>query len=47
MYISGRVKDMFMNGRVNVYPAEVEQAILARPSVQDAAAGVGIDGKWR
>lgn len=36
-YIAGRRKDMFISGGVNVYPAEVEAALLLHPRVQDAA----------
>jgi len=36
-YIAGRRKDMFISGGVNVYPAEVEAALLLHPGVQDAA----------
>ncbi len=39
--IAGRSKDMFISGGVNVYPAEIEGALLLHPGVQDAAvAGV-------
>ena len=36
-YIAGRKKDMFISGGVNVYPAEIEAALLLHPRVQDAA----------
>jgi fatty-acyl-CoA synthase len=35
--IAGRRKDMFISGGVNVYPAEIEGALLLHPDVQDAA----------
>ncbi|SFD18937.1 Acyl-CoA synthetase (AMP-forming)/AMP-acid ligase II [Pseudomonas citronellolis] len=35
--ITDRLKDMFINGGFNVYPAEIEQAILAYPGVAQAA----------
>ena len=35
--IVGRVKDMFIVGGFNVYPAEVENALLRHPDVQQAA----------
>lgn len=35
--ITDRLKDMFINGGFNVYPAEVEQAILGYPGVAQAA----------
>lgn len=46
LYISDRIKDMIISGGENVYPAEVEAAILQMPEVQSAAV-VGIpDEKW-
>ena len=36
-YIDGRIKDMFISGGVNVYPAEIENVLLQHPLVQDAA----------
>ena len=45
-YISGRAKDMFISGGVNVYPAEVEQALLQHPWIEDAAV-IGVpDARW-
>ncbi|HLA78798.1 MAG TPA: long-chain fatty acid--CoA ligase [Vicinamibacteria bacterium] len=35
--IAGRQKDMLISGGVNVYPAEIEGALLLHPAVQDAA----------
>jgi len=35
--IVGRVKDMFIVGGFNAYPAEIENALLAHPSIQQAA----------
>ncbi|MET4046817.1 hypothetical protein BJD99_03575 [Rhodococcus sp. 1163] len=35
--ITDRIKDMFITGGFNVYPAEVEQAILAVPGVRECA----------
>jgi fatty-acyl-CoA synthase len=44
--IKGRSKDMFISGGENVYPAEVESAMLAYPGVGEAAlVGVPHD-KW-
>ncbi len=40
-YIVGRAKDMFISGGINVYPAEIEAALLLHEGVQDAAV-VGI-----
>ena len=36
-YIAGRLKDMLISGGVNIYPAEIEAALLLHESVQDAA----------
>ncbi|MHA6765283.1 acyl-CoA synthetase [Streptacidiphilus sp. PAMC 29251] len=46
LYIVDRAKDMIISGGFNVYPAEVEQAVLQHPAVQDCAV-VGLpDDKW-
>ena len=45
-YVAGRQKDMIISGGVNVYPAEIEGALLLHPAVEDAAV-VGVpDAKW-
>ena len=45
-YVVDRKKDMIITGGFNVYPAEVEQAIMAHPDVQDCAV-IGVpDRKW-
>jgi len=45
-FIDGRIKDMFISGGVNIYPAEIETALLQHPGVQDAAV-IGItDPTW-
>ncbi|HEX7353928.1 MAG TPA: long-chain fatty acid--CoA ligase [Mycobacteriales bacterium] len=45
-YVVDRVKDMIISGGENVYPAEVEAAIAAMPSVLDCAV-VGVpDERW-
>ncbi|GIH97016.1 long-chain fatty acid--CoA ligase [Planobispora siamensis] len=45
-YIVDRVKDMFVSGGENVYPAEVESAILLHPEVADCAV-IGVpDAVW-
>jgi fatty-acyl-CoA synthase len=36
-YIVDRVKDMFVSGGENVYPAEVEEALLGHPAVRECA----------
>lgn len=37
LYIHDRVKDMIVSGGENVYPAEVENALMAHPEVVDVA----------
>jgi acyl-CoA synthetase (AMP-forming)/AMP-acid ligase II len=37
LYIHDRVKDMIISGGENIYPAEVENALLKHPGVADAA----------
>ncbi len=45
-YVVDRKKDMIISGGFNIYPAEVEQALLADPNVQDCAV-IGVpDDKW-
>ena len=41
-YIAGRQKEMLISGGVNVYPAEIESALLQHPGVRDAAV-VGVE----
>jgi fatty-acyl-CoA synthase len=36
-YIDGRIKDMFISGGVNVYPAEIEALLTQHPLVREAA----------
>ena len=44
--IRGRLKEMFISGGENVYPAEVESALLEHPAVADVAV-VGVpDERW-
>jgi len=46
IYITGRKKDMYISGGLNVYPAEIENVILKDQGVHEAAV-VGIqDLKW-
>lgn len=45
-YIVDRTKDMIISGGFNIYPREVEDALMAHPSVASAAV-IGIpDDKW-
>ena len=46
LYIHDRVKDMIVSGGENIYPAEVENALMSNDLILDAAV-VGIpDEKW-
>jgi acyl-CoA synthetase (AMP-forming)/AMP-acid ligase II len=46
LFIRDRIKDMLISGGENVYPAEVENAVLAHPSVADVAV-IGVpDETW-
>ncbi|HEV7973986.1 AMP-binding protein [Amycolatopsis sp.] len=46
LFIVDRAKDMIITGGFNVYSAEVEQALMAHPAVQDCAV-IGLpDDKW-
>ncbi len=46
VYIHDRVKDMIVSGGENVYPAEVESALMAHPGITDVAV-IGVpDEKW-
>jgi len=45
-YIDGRIKDMYISGGVNVYPAEIENVLFQHPDVQDAAVLGVADPTW-
>ena len=46
VYIHDRVKDMIVSGGENVYPAEVENALMGHPGIADVAV-IGVpDEKW-
>jgi fatty-acyl-CoA synthase len=44
--IRGRLKDMYISGGENVYPAEVEAALHDHPAVADAAVVAIPDERW-
>lgn len=46
LFIVDRAKDMIITGGFNVYSAEVEQALLTHPAVQDSAVFGLPDDKW-
>ena len=46
LFITGRASDMYISGGSNVYPREVEEALLLHPAVAEACV-VGVpDPKW-
>lgn len=46
LYIHDRVKDMVVSGGENIYPAEVENALMKHPGVADVAV-IGVpDDRW-
>jgi acyl-CoA synthetase (AMP-forming)/AMP-acid ligase II len=46
VYLHDRVKDMIVSGGENIYPAEVENALMAHPAVSDVAV-IGIPSeRW-
>lgn len=45
-YIVGRLKDMFISGGENVYPAEIESVIYSHQAVSEAAVIAIPDPKW-
>ncbi len=46
LFLHDRIKDMIVSGAENIYPAEVENALLSHPAVADAAV-IGVpDDKW-
>lgn len=45
-FIAGREKEMFISGGVNIYPAEIEAALLTHPQVGDVAVLGVPDDRW-
>ena len=46
LYLDGRREDLVISGGVNVYPAEVENALAAHPGVDDVAVYGVPDEQW-
>ena len=44
--ITGRLKDMFITGGVNAYPAEIERALLQHSNIADVAVYGVPDERW-
>jgi fatty-acyl-CoA synthase len=45
-YVVGRIKEMFISGGENVYPAEIENLLARHPAVLEAAVIGVADEKW-
>jgi fatty-acyl-CoA synthase len=46
VFIRGRLKDMFVSGGENVYPAEVEEVLCQHPAITECAV-IGVpDDQW-
>ena len=46
IFIKDRIKDMIISGGENIYPAEVENVIIAHPAISEVAV-IGLpDEKW-
>ncbi|HKT96523.1 MAG TPA: acyl-CoA synthetase [Paraburkholderia sp.] len=46
LYITGRSSDMYISGGSNVYPREIEEALLTHPGVHEVAVLGMPDAKW-
>lgn len=46
LFIHDRIKDMIVSGAENIYPAEIENALMSHPGIADVAV-IGVpDDKW-
>lgn len=46
LYITGRASDMYISGGSNVYPREIEEALLTHPAIHEVAVLGMPDPKW-
>ena len=46
VYITGRSSDMYISGGSNVYPREIEEALLSMPEIAEAAVFGVPDAQW-
>ena len=46
LYVVDRRSDMLVSGGENVYPAEIENVLMAHPSVREAGVCAMADSKW-
>lgn len=46
LYVVDRIKNMFISGGENVYPAEVERVLLTYPGIKEGAVVAIADPKW-
>jgi len=46
LYVEGRKDDMIISGGENIYPAEIEDALLEHPAVEDVAVLGVSHGEW-
>jgi len=46
LYVVDRIKNMFISGGENVYPAEVERVLMSHPEIAEAAIVGVADAKW-
>jgi fatty-acyl-CoA synthase len=46
LFISGRSKDVIISGGLNIYPVEIEQALMRHEAVAEAAVIPVADEKW-